>query len=105
MIQSHEAFLARGAGLRQDAGRCRQLWSTVLLNAMNDAAREVKNAREDNNHGKADREIAIFKRWIMSRDGRTVMERAGVDPNDRAIAKAIEAVSSGNGVTMQGTRP
>lgn len=94
----HEAYLNRQAGLRDDAIRCRALWSTVALQAMNASSREIKKLREDNRAEKAKAELATFRRWISSRDGRDVLTLAGMEYSGRAVENIIDAVWTGRAI-------
>ena len=95
----HAKYLDRNAGLRQEAIRRRALWATVVLNAMNDASREIRKMREDGRLEKASFERRVFVAWARSKDGREVLTNAGIDPTARAVEKMAEAVWSGKAIS------
>jgi hypothetical protein len=66
--------------------RARKLFSAVVLAALDDAIREEKL----NGTG-----AEALARWARSRDGREVLNCAGIDPNDRAIDGMVAFVRRG----------
>jgi len=66
--------------------RARKLFSAVVLAALDDAIRDEK---VDGTGAEA------LARWARSRDGREVLNCAGVDPNDRAIDGMVAFVHRG----------
>jgi hypothetical protein len=66
--------------------RARKLFSAVVLAALDDAIREEKL----NGTG-----AEALARWARSRDGREVLNCAGIDPNDRAIEGMVAFVRRG----------
>lgn len=93
-----DRHLDRTAALRQEAIRCRALWATVVLNAMNDTSREIRKLREDHRDEKARHELKIFISWMRSRDGREVLGCAGIDYSARAVALMVDAVWTGKAI-------
>ncbi|TXH44941.1 MAG: hypothetical protein E6Q97_31960 [Desulfurellales bacterium] len=93
-----ERHLDRNAALHQEATRCRALWAAVVLNAMNDTAREIRKLREDRRDEKARHELKIFISWMRSRDGREVLGCAGIDYSARAAALMADAVWTGKAI-------
>ena len=84
------------AGLRMDAERMRSLWAAVALNAMNEAAHEVRKLREENKHEQAEYVIHRFRVWAKGRNGRDVLHLAGIDHTHRAVESMCLAISSGH---------
>jgi hypothetical protein len=66
--------------------RARKLFSAVVLAALDDAIREEKL----NGTG-----AEALARWARSREGREVLNCAGIDPNDRAIDGMVAFVRRG----------
>jgi len=66
--------------------RARKLFSAVVLAALDDAIRDEKV-----NGSGAD----ALARWARSRDGREVLNCAGIDPTDRAVAGMVAFVRRG----------
>ncbi|MDH3667959.1 MAG: DUF6280 family protein [Paracoccaceae bacterium] len=66
--------------------RARKLFSAVVLAALDDAIRDEKL-----NGAGAD----ALARWARSRDGREVLNCAGIDPTDRAIEGMVAFVRRG----------
>ena len=66
--------------------RARKLFSAVVLAALDDAIRDEKM------HGTGADALA---RWARSRDGREVLNCAGIDPTDRAIEGMVAFVERG----------
>ena len=70
------------------SARMRDMWSAVVITAINDAIRHA--AREPNKHkGRA-------QLWANSRNGREVISMAGIDPDklvtDCMVAFAVKGV-------------
>lgn len=95
-----ERHLDRNAALHQEAIRCRSLWASVVLSAMNDTAREIRKLREDRLEEKAKHELKIFTSWLWSRDGREVLGRAGIEHSARAVELMTNAVWTGKAIAM-----
>lgn len=93
-----DRHLGMRAALLQEATRCRDLWATVVLNAMNDTAREIRKLREDGRMEKARHELKIFRSWLCSRDGREVLGCAGIEHSARAVDLMVNAVWSGEAI-------
>lgn len=66
--------------------RARKLFSAVVLAALDDAIREEKLTGTG---------AEALARWARSRDGREVLNCAGIDPNDRAIDGMVAFVRRG----------
>ncbi len=66
--------------------RSRKLFSAVVLAALDDAI------RDEMVDGTGAESLA---RWACSRDGREVLNCAGIDPNDRAVAGMVAFVRKG----------
>jgi len=64
-----------------EASRHRKLWSAVVLAALDDAI--VENRRFGNG-------TAQIKRWSESRDGREVLQAAGIEPSE-IVTQALGA--------------
>ena len=61
------------------AARMRDMWSAVVITAINDAIHHA--AREPNKHkGRALKTLTL---WANSRDGREVINLAGINPDKR----------------------
>ena len=74
------------------AARMRDMWSAVVITAINDAIRHA--AREPDKHkGRALNNLAL---WANSRNGRDVLRMAGIDPDnlvtDCMLAFAVKGV-------------
>ena len=98
---SLEAHLNRQAGLRDDAIRCRALWASVALNEMNRVSRMIRvfrSGRSVKEAEQADAEMAVFRRWLVSRDGRDVLTLAGIDHSERVVANILDAVWTGRAI-------
>lgn len=74
------------AFVNDQGSRARKLFSAVVLAALDDAIREEKT------NGTGAESLA---RWARSRDGREVLNCAGIDPNDRAIDGMVAFVRKG----------
>ncbi|HSF94843.1 MAG TPA: DUF6280 family protein [Thermohalobaculum sp.] len=74
------------AFVNDQGARARKLFSAVVLAALDDAIREEKI------NGTGAESLA---RWARSRDGREVLNCAGIDPNDRAIDGMVAFVLKG----------
>jgi len=74
------------AFVNDQGGRSRKLFSAVVLAALDDAIRDEK---VDGTGAEA------LARWARSRDGAEVLNCAGIDPNDRAIAGMVAFVHKG----------
>jgi len=72
--------------VNDQGARARKLFSAVVLAALDDAIREEKM-----NGTGAD----SLARWARSRDGREVLNCAGIDPTDRAIEGMVAFVRRG----------
>lgn len=94
------------SGLAEDAIACRKLWANVVLNAVNEAATEVRNARRAAKAAETKQEaeqfrvveanaIARFRAWAMGRDGREVMGLAGINWEPRVVEELTKYVISG----------
>jgi hypothetical protein len=74
------------AFVNDQGDRARKLFSAVVLAALDDAIRDEK----------ADGTGAdTLARWARSRDGREVLNCAGIDPNDRAVEGMVAFVRRG----------
>lgn len=74
------------AFVNDQGDRARKLFSAVVLAALDDAIRDEKVDGTG-----AD----TLARWARSRDGREVLNCAGIDPNDRAIEGMVAFVRRG----------
>jgi hypothetical protein len=66
--------------------RARKLFSAVVLAALDDAIRDEKISGTG---------AEALARWARSRDGREVLNCAGIDPNDRAVDGMVAFVRRG----------
>lgn len=82
MLRDTEAI----AVVNDQGQRARKLFSAVVLAALDDAIRDEKV-----NGSGAD----ALARWARSRDGREVLNCAGIDPTDRAVAGMVAFVRRG----------
>lgn len=86
----------RHQGLSDWANGARKMWAAVVLAAIDDAI------TEDRKTGKG---VAYLIRWARSRDGRDVLNNAGIDPNERAISGLVAYVEKGvktsSGLTLK----
>ncbi len=74
------------AFVNDQGDRARKLFSAVVLAALDDA---IKDEKADGSGAEA------LARWARSRDGREVLNCAGIDPNDRAVAGMVAFVQRG----------
>ncbi len=74
------------AFVNDQGNRARKLFSAVVLAALDDA---IKDEKADGSGAEA------LARWARSRDGREVLNCAGIDPNDRAVAGMVAFVQRG----------
>lgn len=74
------------AFVNDQGARARKLFSAVVLAALDDAIKEEKI------NGTGTESLA---RWARSRDGREVLNCAGIDPTDRAIEGLVAFVRKG----------
>ena len=74
------------AFVNDQGDRARKLFSAVVLAALDDA---IKDEKIDGSGAEA------LARWARSRDGREVLNCAGIDPNDRAVAGMVAFVQRG----------
>ena len=74
------------AVVNDQGGRARKLFSAVVLAALDDA---IKDEKLDGTGAEA------LARWARSRDGCEVLNCAGIDPNDRAVAGMVAFVRKG----------
>ena len=76
------------------AARMRDMWSAVVIAAINDAIRHASRESEKNK-GRA---LKTLELWANSRDGRDVLRMAGIDPDKRTtdcmLAFAAKGVPS-----------
>lgn len=70
----------------EQGDRARRLFAAVVMAVMEDAVKEQKK------NGRGATELAS---WARSRDGRTVLSCAGIDPNERTVKGMINYVMSG----------
>lgn len=70
----------------EQGNRARKLFSAVVLAVLDDAIKDEKK------HGTGASGIAS---WARSRDGRTVLSCAGIDPTERAIEGLVAYVRRG----------
>ena len=74
------------------AARMRDMWSAVVIAAINDAIRHASRESEKNK-GRA---LKTLELWANSRDGRDVLRMAGIDPDklvtDCMVAFAVKGV-------------
>lgn len=63
------------------ATRCRRLWSSVVLHALDDAINEQRRGRNGSGN---------MRHWCNSRWGRTVLTMAGINPSS-AVTDAMVA--------------
>ena len=74
------------------AARMRDMWSAVVIAAINDAIRHASRESEKNK-GRA---LKTLELWANSRDGRDVLRMAGIDPDKRTtdcmLAFAVKGV-------------
>lgn len=61
-----------------------RLWATVVPEAL------VEAREEYNKRGMP--ALHTFDRWLRSRDGREVLQHAGIDPNPRVVKKMLHHV-------------
>jgi len=74
------------AATADEASRHRKLWSAVVLAALDDAIidnRRYRNGTEQ------------IKRWSRSRDGREVLQAAGIEPSEIVTSALGEFVDAG----------
>ncbi len=91
----HADYIMRRAALRDEAQRCRMLWATVALSAINDTALEVSKLKREGRIDRADLEIKAFERWVRSKDGTEVLRLAGIDNSDRTVSGIMAFVKHG----------
>lgn len=72
--------------VNDQGSRARKLFSAVVLAALDDAIREEKMTGTG---------AEALARWARSRDGREVLNCAGIDPTDRAIDGMVAFVRRG----------
>lgn len=74
------------AFVNDQGDRARKLFSAVVLAALDDA---IKDEKVDGTGAES------LARWARSRDGREVLNCAGIDPNDRAVNGMVAFVRRG----------
>lgn len=70
----------------EQGDRARRLFAAVVMAVMEDAVKEER---------KTARGASDLASWARSRDGRTVLSCAGIDPNERTVQGMINYVMSG----------
>jgi len=70
----------------EQGDRARRLFAAVVMAVMEDAVKEER---------KSGRGVAEITGWARSRDGRTVLSCAGIDPNERTVEGMVKYVQSG----------
>ena len=82
------------------AARMRTMWSAVALTAINDAIRHT--AREPKkNKGQALKTLTL---WANSRDGREVINLAGINPDKRVTDCMLAFAAKGVPTTQPGKK-
>lgn len=71
----------------RQAAACRQLWAAVLLAAIDDY--NLEHGRDLDKPGGGSRVLEAARRYLNSRDGRTVAALAGVELNTEAVLRII----------------
>jgi len=75
----------------EQAARMRALWSAVALTSLNDAIRHTA-IESKKNKGRALNNLAL---WANSRDGREVLNLAGIDPDKRVTDSMLAFAAKG----------
>jgi hypothetical protein len=70
----------------EQGDRARRLFAAVVMAVMEDAVKEEK---------KTGRGASDLASWARSRDGRTVLSCAGIEPNERTVEGMMNYVRSG----------
>jgi len=70
----------------EQGDRARRLFAAVVMAVMEDAVKEER---------KTGRGASDLASWARSRDGRTVLSCAGIDPNERTVQGMLSYVRSG----------
>lgn len=70
----------------EQGDRARRLFAAVVMAVMEDAVKEER---------KTGRGAADLASWARSRDGRTVLSCAGIEPNERTVLGMLNYVRSG----------
>jgi len=70
----------------EQAKRSQKMFSAVVLAALDDAILEEKK------HGTG---VAAIAHWARSRDGRLILDSAGIECNDRTISRMQDFVRRG----------
>ena len=84
----------------EQATRMRAMWSAVVLTSLNDAIRHT--ATESKKHkGRALKTLAL---WANSRDGREVINLAGINPDKCTTDGMIAFAAKGVPTTQPGKR-
>jgi len=80
----------------EQATRMRAMWSAVALTSINDAIQHA--AREpENQKGRALKTLAL---WANSRNGREVLDLAGINPDNRVTDGMLAFAAKGVPVTQ-----
>lgn len=95
MTESHQATDA-GAYAAMEAAKMRKMWAASVLLALNDFIAEQRR------HGDG---IERCGKWAMSRDGRTVLSCAGINPDQRVADSLMAFVASGVRTTISLRKP
>ncbi len=72
-----------------------RLFAAVALTALDDAIFD---------ESKTGKGVESFTRWFQSKDGREVLLRAGIEPNDRALDGMVGFVKAGTPTSKALTR-
>lgn len=86
MINPSRAPSEDFAAISRQIDSHRRLWASVVLAALDDAL------KDDRRYGNGPEQIA---RWARSRDGRTVLSCAGIDPSERVVDGLMAFVRQG----------
>jgi hypothetical protein len=82
--------MSNGLDTPEQARRIRRMFSAVVLIAIDDAIDEERAGHRGPAWG-----AAGIGRWARSRDGREVLELAGIEPTEHAAARLEAVVRAG----------
>ena len=84
----------------EQAARMRAMWSPVALTSLNDAIHHASKESEKNK-GRA---LKTLELWANSRDGREVLNLAGIDLDKRVTDCMVAFAAKGVPTTQPGKR-